>query len=90
MVAGCSFGTLRGKNDCGSVGRVDFPMTQDLAVEIPLPPSPLLCPWAGHLTLNFFGGTICDVQTGRAIFFATTDKCLVLMKEYQQELKGTS
>lgn len=90
MVPGCCFGILRGLNDCGSVGRAGFPITQDLAVEIPLPPSPSLCPRAGHLTLNFFGGTICDVQTGGAVFFATTDKCLVLMKEYQQELKGTS
>lgn len=36
----------------GSVGTVGCPMTEGLAVQIPLPPSPSLCPCARHLILN--------------------------------------
>lgn len=37
-------------SDCSLVGRVGCPMTEGLAVQILLPPSLSLCPWAKNLT----------------------------------------
>lgn len=41
------------QGDCGSAGRTACPMTEGFAVQILLPPSPWLCPWARHVTLNW-------------------------------------
>lgn len=66
-------------DDCGTVGRVGCPMTKWLVVQTPHPLLPFLCPLARHLTLSCFGGTVGNVQTGGPIFFATSDRCVVLM-----------